>query len=107
MSSDMMRLLVQQVAAVAAIFGGTSRRLLAAVRFLQTLTTPEIWSQVWQIVYPDTPAGQAASRAVWSQGGYNTDPFQFVDDLADRKAAKPPESVPAPNGPSASAPEAK
>jgi hypothetical protein len=61
---------------------------------------------VWQIVYPDSPAGQAASRAVWSQAGV-TDPFQFVDDLADRKPTKPPESVPAPNGPSASAPEAK
>jgi hypothetical protein len=80
MSSEMIRLLVQQVAAFAGMFGSASARLMAAVRFLGTLTQPEIWAQVWAIVYPPNPAGNALKAQLVNR--INTDPLAFTDEYA-------------------------
>lgn len=77
---EQMRIAILQVAAIAMLFAYRSARLMAAIGLLQTITSPEIWNQVWAIANPG--AGGTGYRSKAMPDNEDRDVFEFSDELA-------------------------
>lgn len=93
MSSELMRMLVLQVAGLASVFGYFSPRIMSGVQFLQWLASPDVWALVWGIF--NSKGGRASLTVLTESGGSRArfgasgatqgggfDPFNYLDDLA-------------------------
>lgn len=90
MTKDMMRLLVMQLAGVAGLFAFANPRLKAAYNFVMTLTTPEIWDQVWALATGEGIEGKKprfGSTGLEGTAAFNQS-APFVCDPLDALAGK-------------------